>query len=246
MATKIYKKGNFLIAEDIVTRDQFFRINPNDLGFIRDRFDNFRFVNKAPVVNGYDAQALNVVGNIPSADIATITTPAIRYIYPASEIADSAGIIIGQPGSQWADADEFDDWLSSELGGCCDSGGGGLTSVATDATLTGDGTPGDPLSVASTPDQYEERWDLLNSLIGGAWHTIGTTANPDRVISVVFDSNVNNNSCGARAVGSSLNRRLVIDKDSTVFFNVMTDATGQIQVYTTNTNVQIRIEGYHK
>jgi len=43
------------------------------------------------------------------------------------------------------------------------SSGGGLTSVATDATLTGDGTVGSPLSVVATPPTYSVHKGVLTA-----------------------------------------------------------------------------------
>ena len=237
MATKIYISGNFLIAEDPISREPYFKVKVSGVHHLRDGDDNFSFFQDG-LVNNVDGQPQALAFGIQKSwswDTQELTQSG-RTGFQFTDIVDGAGL-------PYADADTLDQYLNENLGAVC---GSALTAVATDATLTGDGTFGNPLSVVPSSDFYEERWDSLTSLVGGAWHTINTGASPNSLISIVIDSNINNNTCGIRAVGSGLNRTLVIDKDSTSYWIVKTDASGDIQIFTTNTNVLVRVESYHK
>ena len=239
MATKIYISGNFIIAEDLASRQPYFKLSVDKTYHLRDQTDTFAFFNNTTSQRVDDVTRIMQMGTMPDWN-ALVTTPADRTVFEFSEIVDGAGV-------PYPSANAFDQFLNDNLGiARIDiSGGGFLTYVATDASLTGDGTPSNPLSVVEN-NLYEERWDGLTSLVNGAWHVIPTSANPNSLITIVIDSNINNNSCGIRAVGSGLDRRLVIDKDSTSYWQVLTDANGDIEVYTTSTDALIFVEAYHK
>lgn len=116
MPFKVEKKGNFLVITDSVSRDQYLREALAELTYIRDSGDRFAFLNKAPRVNSYKATELNLIGYTPSLDQTNHPEPLQGYVYESTEIVDSAGIAIGDPGAEWATVDDFDTWLSENLG----------------------------------------------------------------------------------------------------------------------------------
>ena len=114
-------------------------------------------------------------------------------------------------------------------------GGGGLTYVATDATLVGDGTPGFPLSVVPIISSYDERFDPFLAIVGNVWETLIVPNTPiHKIITVVIKTSTANVIVGAREVGSGLQRRIQIDGESATSFNVSTDMFGQIEIYSSN------------
>ena len=114
-------------------------------------------------------------------------------------------------------------------------GGGGLTYVATDATLNGDGTPGFPLSVVPIISSYDERFDPFLAIVGNVWETLIVPNTPiHKIITVVIKTSTANVIVGVREVGSGLQRRIQIDGESATSFNVSTDMFGQIEIYSSN------------
>ena len=244
MPAKIEIIGNFLKISEIPSRRQFVGVPIADATYNRDQNDNFVFINRGQVINNYGSGSLNRLGRIESMDYLDIE-PNQTYIYPASQIADSNGILIGGPGAQWVDADEFEDWLSMNIGGSTQTVIlNGLTAVSTDATLTGDGTPGNPLSVVPLIDKYEERFDPFLGIVNGAWHTIGGFP-PNRIISIICEATQNSKNMGVRRTGSIINRQVELNAQSTASFTVETDMAGQIEVFTTNpASTNFYVESY--
>ena len=90
-----------------------------------------------------DKMVLGVPGKVSAAEIAAGTEAEVRLMSPADVVAIIA---------------------AHETGGGGGGGGGGLASVATDATLTGDGTTGSPLSVADPfTDAYKVKLDGIQA-----------------------------------------------------------------------------------
>ena len=89
-----------------------------------------------------DKMVLGVPGKVSAAEIAAGTEAEVRLMSPADVVAIIAAHETGGGGG----------------------GGGGLASVATDATLTGDGTTGSPLSVADPfTDAYKVKLDGIQA-----------------------------------------------------------------------------------
>ena len=149
MPVKIEIKGNFLKTSDLVSKDQYIGVDASKASYIRDSLDNFAFMNNAQVLNSYGSTEVNKLGRTETLDPITDNGAKQAYTYPASEIVDSNGIAIGGPGGQWTDIDDFEDWLSNNLSKPPESDA--LKFVTTDATLTGNGTFANPLSVVPIP-----------------------------------------------------------------------------------------------
>lgn len=226
MATELRINGNFLVIYDNATYTEYIRNIAAETTYQRRDDDKLAFFYKIPSPN-----------NDQFSDEYILGTNYRSFLF--SDVIDyDTGLV-------FPSADAFDDKMAEALGDAAGTAANGyLTYVATDATLSGDGTVGSPLSVVPDADTYTERWDLLASLIPAAWHTIPTGAPAGSIISIVIDSNINNNNVGIRAVGSGLSRILTIDKDSTAYFLTKVDASGDIEIYTLNTNVIIYVESY--
>lgn len=233
--SKFEIKGNFLVVSNVTSRNEFFRVQINGVKFKRFPNDEFMFLNDAPTVNNYGAQELNVLGINTLVTIAN-PNPESRTTFTFADSVDKDGV-------PFPSADAFDIWLSENLGcGCGDSGG--LTEVSTDATLTGNGTVGNPLSVVSG-DNYQERWDNFNANLTGAFHTVSVPGSPpNRIIGVFIDPQGNNTTVGVRTVGSALLKVTRIDNDSSAYFTTKTNEDGEIEVYTTNVNADFFVESY--
>lgn len=144
--TQFKINGNFFIAKNITTNYEYFRTPLSGAKFTRTPDDKFVFFNNNDTTrNAYDDQKYNRLGIIDfQPDVSDI--PEQRTSFDFADSLDSNGV-------PFASADAMDDWLSQNLG----AGEvnvvitGFLTSVSTDATLTGDGTVDDPLSVVPIP-----------------------------------------------------------------------------------------------
>ena len=232
MKIKIYIVGNFLIAEDVSTKVQFFKVNIRGVHHKRSADDDFAFFQEGlfPLVSNEQPQYLQLGIQRAWEWDTTELEQQSQTTFAFSEIVD-------ENEDPYFDADTLDQYLNDNLGKTEITliGGGFLTYVATDATLTGDGRFGNPLSVVPAPDVYEERFDLFNAVVGGAWHTVIVPAVPvNRVITVLINVQSPNITVGVRSVLSALNRYGLIDGDGSVTMDVKTDGLGQIQVYTTS------------
>jgi hypothetical protein len=137
--TKIYIAGNFLIAQDLINKDIYFKSNVNNVHHLRSLDDNFAFFQDGLLnnVNG-EPQTLGLgVRQAWEWDTQELTQPS-QTGFAFADIVDGLGV-------PYASANDFDDYLNVNLG--ISGTGGGLTQVAHDATLTGDGTVGSPLGV---------------------------------------------------------------------------------------------------
>ena len=137
MAAEFKIQGFYFIVTDTITRDQIIRMPRQSVKHNRTASDDFYFQNNAPVLNQYGQSNLNILGAQEDFPIPTATAPVPQTIFPF------AGIIDFRTGLAFASADALDDFLCDNLGFISN----GLQQVSTDATLTGDGTPADPLSV---------------------------------------------------------------------------------------------------
>ena len=152
MSLIVELKGNFLEIRDSVSRVEGIKYLAADLIPRRDRSDNFTFEKKCGGFLVTEQTNNNRLGvNAPTG--ISGNQPESIVIYPATDIADPNGLKIGDPGAQWADVDDFDNWLNDNLGKKVIeiNGAGFLTYVATDSTLNGDGTFANPLSVVPIP-----------------------------------------------------------------------------------------------
>lgn len=74
------------------------------------------------------------------------------------------------------------------------------------------------------------------------WHVITLPSDMwCRWVSVLILSNANNRTVGVREKGSTLQRNVKIDADTTASFDVLVDCEGNIELYTTNTSVKFYI-----
>ena len=79
---------------------------------------------------------------------------------------------------------------------------------------------------------YVEDFTTLTFVAIGAWTTVATGYN-DKVLSILVDANVNNNTVGVRQVGSALIRSIQIDNDSSITMLVKSDSSGNIEAFQT-------------
>lgn len=229
MANNLKIKGNYLIITDDVSNEVYIREIRGELKFTKNDSDEFQFE--------------FVIAKIEQQQNSSFIVGEVLNLFPFADFIDDRTSL------PFVSVDELEDFLYENTGFISvdlTGSGGYLTYVATDATLSGDGTALYPLSVVPEVDKYQERFDSLSSLVGGAWHTIPTSAPANSLITIVIDSNINNNSCGVRAVGSGLNRRVTIDRDSTSYWIVKTNIDSDIEIYTTSTDSQIFVESYLK
>jgi len=140
MAAEFKIQGFYLIVTDTITRDQIIRMPRQSVKHNRTASDDFYFQNNTPVVNQYGQSNLNILGAQEDFPIPTVTAPVPQTIFPF------AGIIDFRTGIAFTNADALDDFLCDNLGFISN----GLQAVSTDATLTGDGTPADVLSVVAS------------------------------------------------------------------------------------------------
>lgn len=102
--TKIEIKGNYLVATDITTREQYFRLPLDQVNYNRDENDGFWFTNNAASLGA--TQDLNIVGNTKSP---ILTEPTGATYFEFASIVDSVGV-------PYASADAFEDFLAANLG----------------------------------------------------------------------------------------------------------------------------------
>jgi len=228
MATRIFIKGNFLIARSDLNNNSFIRVPKSDVIPFRDEFDNFGFFDRNTLARIEGFQKLTQLGRIEEWNIDNEFPPS-QTVFPFSDIVDELG-------APYLSADDLDSLLLTNLGACATGGGGGgITYVATDATLSGDGTPGFPLSVVPIISAYDERFDPFLAIVGNVWETLIVPNTPiHKLITVIAKTSTANVIVGVRMVGSGLNRRIQIDGESATSFNVSTDMFGQIEVYSSN------------
>lgn len=229
-------RGNFIVVKDFTTNEEFIREPVSSIKFTRTKDDNFVFFNVTPMISNYDSQQLNVLGRNTIEDVSGLINGS-RSSFSYADSLDENGV-------PFVDADSMDQWLSTKLGATIivnGDGSGYLTYVATDSTLTGDGTIANPLSVTPDADLYEQKWDQLIPTIASAWNRIGTGF-PDRIMSISIQSDVNNNQVGVRQAGTSLGRYYTLDRQSCNYWIVKADNIGNIEVYTQSLNAEIRIE----
>jgi len=121
---------------------------------------------------------------------------------------------------------------------------GAFAGVATDATLTGTGVIGDPLSVVPAPN-YEEKWSPFAPLVVGVWHVVVVPGAPaNEIVNILISNGANNALSGVRAVGSGLLKVARADIDSPFLMVVKTDGVGQIEVYTTVITTVFNLESF--
>jgi hypothetical protein len=229
-------RGNFLVVKDFTTNDEFIREPVSSIKFTRTKDDRFYFFNVTPMLNNYGSQQLNQLGVNRIEDVSGAVNES-RSFFEFSNSVDENGL-------PFADADAMDEWLSTNLGATIivnGDGSGYLTYVATDQTLTGDGTLANPLSVLPDADLYEQKWDQLIPTIASAWNRIGTGF-PDKLMTISIQSDVNNNQVGVRQAGTSLGRYYTLDRQSCNYWVVKADNLGNIEVYTDSLDAEIRIE----
>ena len=234
MAIKIYITGNFLVAEDTDSRTQYFKVNTRGVHHKRSADDDFAFFQEGlfPQVSNEQPQYLQLGVQRAWEWNTTELENKSQTSFAFSEIRDKNG-------EPYFDSDTFDQYLNDNLGKTevVVTGGGVpyLTYVATDETLTGDGTFDNPLSVVPLIERYEEKFDPFLALINASWHNIIVPSAPiNRVISVLISVNSPNITAGVRQVGSGFNRYGLIDGDGNITMNVKTNALGQIEVFTSN------------
>jgi hypothetical protein len=233
-AITIEVKGNFFTINNNVTKQDLIRLPAQAVSFVR-QADYFAFYDRATgQLLTPEGQYSSTAGNLSEISIDQ-PAPVFGTAFIYSDLSDNLGAI-------FASADDLEDYLVNIIGALNLSGF--LTYVATDSTLTGDGTPANPLSVVPIGDTYQERWDILTPLMPSAWHPIPSGAPANSLLTIAIDSNVNNNTVGVRQIGSSLQRLLTIDKDSTAFFIVRADVSSDIEIYTLDTDCIVRVESY--
>ena len=238
MAVKIFIKSNFLIVRNDVKNNSYIRVATNDVTPVRDEYNNFGFFSKIHL-RLLGIQMLSQFGFNEGWN-PDIENPPSQTVFRFDEILDEAG-------DPYPSADALDDYLCANLGTetiIVNGLSGYLTYVATDATLTGDGTPGFPLKVVPLIDKYEERFDPFQGIVNGAWHTIGGFP-PNRIISIICEATQNSKNMGVRRTGSIINRQVELNAQSTASFSVETDMAGQIEVFTTNiASTNFYVESY--
>jgi len=242
MAIKIYITGNFLVAEDSVSRTQFFKVNKKGVHHQRSADDDFSFFQEGLFPQGSEQpQYLQLGAQTAWEWNTTELEQQSQTTFPFSDIVDGVGVA-------YPDADTFDQYLNDNLGvdEVVISGGSGfLTYVAHDATLTGDGTPAFPLKVVPLIGNYEERFDPFLPLVGGAWHVISLAGLPsNRLVEILCGPQINNQVVGIREIGSLLNRSVRLDVDSSFTMTVRTNALGQIEIFATSLSNDFYVTAY--
>lgn len=161
----------------------------------------------------------------------------------------------------YADEAEFLLFLTENTSICCDSGSGGAVSwgsitgtlsdqtdldIELDAKLeSGDNVSELTNDVGYITDQHEERWDQFNAGVTGVWQTIVLPSAPsNRIVGIIVAPITTNDFVGVRSVGSSSNRILRHDTDSSLYLTARTNVDGEIQVYTTQINANFYVESY--
>jgi hypothetical protein len=123
MAIKIYITGNFLVAEDVATRDQFFKVNVKGVHHKRQlvagQSDQYSFFQEGLFPQVGDAPQYLQLGFQMAWqwDSPTLEAPS-QTVFEFDDIVDGNGI-------PYADSDTFDNFLNQNLGSCCAGGGGG-------------------------------------------------------------------------------------------------------------------------
>ena len=133
---------------DTTTKQEYFSTFIDHLRWKRDKDDNFTFFNSVPIINNGGNENINQLGVLR--DITGEQVGVSSFVYTTTLNPDT--------GLHFITPDLMETWLGNNTGFYFDPNPigvvvditGVLTSVAHDATLTGDGTVGDPLSVVST------------------------------------------------------------------------------------------------
>lgn len=158
------------------------------------------------------------------------------------EVTQDIGYRIFQDGKNETLIENGDitDWDTVETG----------TNAYTEATLkvflrkyTGRCCPADDGSITGG---YTELFDIITPLITGAWHVVTLPGAPaNRVCGILIRAEQNNRVVGVRAVGSALNRSGDIDADSIAYLTVLSNSTGEVEIFTTSLpNVTFIVESY--
>ena len=133
---------------DTTTKQEYFSTFIDHLRWKRDKDDNFTFFNSVPIANNGGNENNNRLGVL--IDITGEQVGVSSFVYTTTFNPDT--------GTHFVSADVMETWLGDNTGFYFDPNPigvvvdmtGVLTSVAHDATLTGDGTVGDPLGVVSS------------------------------------------------------------------------------------------------
>ena len=132
---------------DTTTKEEYFSTFIDQIRWKRDENDIFYFFNSVPLINKGDNESLNKLG---VTEVKCNEYTGKNYFTYDVTLNPDTGIV-------FVSADVMETWLGTNTGFYFDPNPigvvvditGVLTSVAHDATLTGDGTVGDPLSVVS-------------------------------------------------------------------------------------------------
>lgn len=148
MATVLKISGNFLVIYEDAPYFEYIRNVTAETTFRRDG-DKFIFYYKSATVNQQEFNDIYILGN-----------DYRHFLY-----SDLIDITTGLP---FISADDLESKLNNSLGLVAGGGGGGgITYVATDATLTGDGTPAFPLSVVQGTGLATKSGKVLNAAFVG-------------------------------------------------------------------------------
>ena len=231
MATQLYVENNFLIAQDVDTRNIYIKISSMNAFHLRDSEGNFAFFSNVafPGVSGVSYIQL---GAMQDWSFLPPSEPVVRTratVYPFSEI-------VKKDGTPYASADELDSYLNESLGDTSSPSGSYLTEVTHDSTLVGTGTKDSPLGVTTGGHhEFVETWNLLPNTLEQEWEVVTLPELPIlKTCSLMIRVSAQNVNIGARATGSTLNRILTIDGESSVTFDVSSDINGTVEIYTDN------------
>ena len=197
MATQLYVENNFLIAQDVDTRNIYIKISSMNAFHLRDSEGNFAFFSNVafPGVSGVSYIQL---GAMQDWSFLPPSEPVVRTratVYPFSEI-------VKKDGTPYASADELDSYLNESLGDTSSPSGSYLTEVTHDSTLVGTGTKDSPLSVVSTVGGYFKDEVLITSgtisasasdqPVPGLTYTIPSLKGGDYVFYAVISVDIDN------------------------------------------------------
>lgn len=97
-------------------------------------------------------------------------------------------------------------------------------------------------------DNYEIRNDDFTTTISNAWHQLAIPGAPaNRIVCILIQivSNNNNITVGIDTANGIFNRTARIDRDSTVSFTVKTNASGEVDIFTSNASAtSFKVESY--
>ena len=161
MADKIWINGNFLVAEDSVVKDIYFKIGVENVMSLRDTNDNFSFNFNIPIQTANGEVNFLQLGAMQSWDINDQILP---YSTVKRKTTFVFADIVDENNLPYADADTLEQYLNDNLGVSPTGTGGGqvdsVTGLNTDnsdpvnpivqisvdgVTITGTGTSGSPL-----------------------------------------------------------------------------------------------------